>query len=169
MTILHLARRADWDAALRTGTYRVSTLGASLDAVGFVHASLPDQIAAVAEALYSGAVGDLCVLVLDESAVRAAGTEVRFEDGGDGVRYPHVYGAIDLSWVVDVRPAWFDEERPVPLLTRSHPRAPGASSTYRRRVKFFDLPRAFLDRRLRVAFVEDPDGHPVQLVQRVAG
>lgn len=27
-------------------------------------------------------------------------------------------------------------------------------------------PHAFLDGRLRVAFVEDPDGHPVQLVQR---
>lgn len=28
-------------------------------------------------------------------------------------------------------------------------------------------PHPFLDGRLRVAFVEDPDGHPVQLVQRV--
>jgi predicted enzyme related to lactoylglutathione lyase len=29
-------------------------------------------------------------------------------------------------------------------------------------------PHPFLDGRLRVAFVVDPDGHPVQLVQRVA-
>ncbi|HEX6445592.1 MAG TPA: VOC family protein [Streptosporangiales bacterium] len=29
-------------------------------------------------------------------------------------------------------------------------------------------PHPFLDGRLRVAFVEDPDGHPVQFVQRVA-
>ena len=29
-------------------------------------------------------------------------------------------------------------------------------------------PHPFLDGRLMVAFVEDPDGHPVQLVQRVA-
>jgi catechol 2,3-dioxygenase-like lactoylglutathione lyase family enzyme len=28
-------------------------------------------------------------------------------------------------------------------------------------------PHPFLDGRLRVAFVEDPDGHPIQLVQRV--
>lgn len=28
-------------------------------------------------------------------------------------------------------------------------------------------PHSYLDGRLRVAFVEDPDGHPVQLVQRV--
>lgn len=28
-------------------------------------------------------------------------------------------------------------------------------------------PHGFLDGRLRVAFVEDPDGHPMQLVQRV--
>ena len=30
-------------------------------------------------------------------------------------------------------------------------------------------PHPFLGGRLRVAFVEDPDGHPVQLVQRVDG
>lgn len=30
-------------------------------------------------------------------------------------------------------------------------------------------PHPFLDGRLRVAFVEDPDGHPVQLVQRAGG
>lgn len=29
-------------------------------------------------------------------------------------------------------------------------------------------PHPFLDGRLRVAFIEDPDGHPVQLVQRAA-
>lgn len=29
-------------------------------------------------------------------------------------------------------------------------------------------PHPFLEGRLRVAFVEDPDGHPVQLVQRIA-
>jgi catechol 2,3-dioxygenase-like lactoylglutathione lyase family enzyme len=29
-------------------------------------------------------------------------------------------------------------------------------------------PHAFLDGRLRVAFVEDPDGHPIQLVQRMS-
>lgn len=28
-------------------------------------------------------------------------------------------------------------------------------------------PHPFLDGRLRVAFVEDPDGHPIQLVQKV--
>lgn len=28
-------------------------------------------------------------------------------------------------------------------------------------------PHPFLDGRLRVAFVEDPDGHPIQLVERV--
>ncbi len=30
-------------------------------------------------------------------------------------------------------------------------------------------PHPFLDGTLRVAFVEDPDGHPLQLVQRVSG
>ena len=109
MTILHIARRADWDEALRSGSYRVSTLGATLDRVGFIHGSFPDQVAQVAEFLYADEDDELCVLVLDEDAIRAAGTEVRLEDGGDGTLYPHVYGPIDPAWVVDVRAAGFDE------------------------------------------------------------
>ena len=87
MTILHIARRADWDDALRSGSYRVSTLGATIDRVGFVHGSFPDQVAQVAELLYADTDDELCVLVLDEHAVRAAGTEVRLEDAGDTMTY----------------------------------------------------------------------------------
>ena len=68
MTILHIARRADWDDALRSGSYRVSTLGATIDRVGFVHGSFPDQVAQVAELLYADTDDELCVLVLDEHA-----------------------------------------------------------------------------------------------------
>lgn len=42
MEILHLAHRADWDEALVSGQYRTSTRGASLDDVGFIHASTCD-------------------------------------------------------------------------------------------------------------------------------
>ncbi|MFI2753455.1 DUF952 domain-containing protein [Cellulomonas sp. P22] len=109
-TILHLARRADWDAALASGSYRVSTRGATLDQVGFIHASYPHQLAAVAELVYADDTAELCVLVLDREALLAAGTPVRDEDGGGGTAYPHVYGPIDPAFVTDVRTAGFDAE-----------------------------------------------------------
>lgn len=108
--LLHLAHRDEWEAALRAGSYRVSTRGRTLDDVCFVHASRPNQVARVAEAFYADDPADLVVLVLDESAIRRAGVAVVEEDGGTGELFPHVYGAIDPAWVVEVRPAWFDDE-----------------------------------------------------------
>lgn len=104
-----MAHQADWDAAATSGAYRISTRGASLDDVGFIHASYPDQVQAVAEYAYAGDDDALCVLVLDPDRIRAAGTPVVDEDGGNGVLYPHIYGPIEPGFVVEVRPAAFDE------------------------------------------------------------
>ena len=109
VTILHLAHRADWEAAVATGEYRTSTRGATIDQVGFIHASYPAQLARVAAAVHAGDDQELCVLVLDEGRIRADGARVVDEDGGDGELYPHIYGAIRPGWVTEVRPAGFDE------------------------------------------------------------
>jgi uncharacterized protein (DUF952 family) len=45
---------------------------------------------------------------MDIDDVREAGVDVRFEDGGNGELYPHLYGAIRSEFVLDVLPAWFD-------------------------------------------------------------
>lgn len=82
MTILHLAHLSDWQAALAAGEYRTSTRGATLDDVGFLHASYPEQVARVAEFVHAG---------------------------GDGERYPHVHGPIRPEWVTAVRTASFDD------------------------------------------------------------
>lgn len=111
MEIWHLALRADWEAARADGAYRASTRGRGLKDVGFIHASTPDQLAAVAEFGYSGEKAELCVLVMDDDAIRAAGTLVRHEDGGNGELYPHIYGEIDPAWVVEVLPAGFESDR----------------------------------------------------------
>jgi uncharacterized protein (DUF952 family) len=109
MSILHIALLSDWDAAVTAGTYRVSTLGASLDEVGFIHASENrDQVSRVAQFVYADETEPLVVLVLDEHEIEAAGVAVRREDGGDGELFPHIYGAIDPAWVTDVRPASFN-------------------------------------------------------------
>lgn len=103
MTIVHVARIADWKAALTAGEYRVSTSVASLDEVGYIHASEHHQVAGVLERFYAGQSG-LVMLVIDEAAVAADGVEIRREDGGNGELFPHIYGAIRPSWVSETRP-----------------------------------------------------------------
>lgn len=110
MKILHLAAKGDWDAAVANGSYRCSTRGASLDQVGFIHASAPDQLGAVAEFVYADYEGPLVVLVMDDDAIRATGTAVRYEDGGDGEMYPPIYGPVMVSDVTEILPAGFDSQ-----------------------------------------------------------
>lgn len=110
VTILHLAHKSDWAAACETGSYRVSSRGATLEEVGFIHGSYPQQLRDVAEYLYADDGDELCVLVLDDAAIRASGTVVIDEDGGDGELYPHVYGPIVPAFVTAVLPASFDDE-----------------------------------------------------------
>ncbi|MEO8907570.1 MAG: DUF952 domain-containing protein [Microbacteriaceae bacterium] len=109
MEILHIAHRTAWEAALLAGTYRVSSGEAMLEDVGFIHASTGAQLNSVAERFYVDDPEELVVLVLDDDAIRAAGIEVQYEDAGDGELYPHIYGAIDPSWVAQTRPGRFDE------------------------------------------------------------
>lgn len=109
MHLLHIAHRADWQESLRAGsTYAVSTRDRTLDDVGFVHASYPEQVDDVARFVYRDDPAELCVLVLEPALIRQDGVRVEHEDGGDGELYPHIYGPIHRSWVVDVRPAAFD-------------------------------------------------------------
>lgn len=110
MAIFHLAHREDWDAAVVRGSYEVSTRGAGLADVGFIHASYGHQLSAVAEVVHAGDTAELCVLVLDPGVIRAAGTRVMDEDGGDGELYPHIYGPIEPTFVTEVRPAAFDAD-----------------------------------------------------------
>jgi kanamycin kinase len=81
----------------------MSTRGATLDDVGFVHASFAHQVATIGELLYAGAAEPLVVLTIDTAR---AGVPVRVEnlEGGDE-RFPHLYGELPTSAVVDVRPA----------------------------------------------------------------
>ena len=107
MEILHIAHRSDWERAEEAGSYTVSTRGLSLDSVGFIHASGADQVAGVARAHYADDPEPLVVLVLAVDRIVSSGTPVRYEDGGDGQDYPHIYGPILPAHVVAVLPAGF--------------------------------------------------------------
>ncbi|WP_413451208.1 DUF952 domain-containing protein [Georgenia phoenicis] len=76
-TIWHLAEPAEWAAAQAAGSYRGSTRGTSLEQVGYVHCSSPQQLPAVVAAVYADMTADLVVLELDRDLLKAAGSPVR--------------------------------------------------------------------------------------------
>lgn len=97
--ILHLTENESWKAAQEAGVYRQSTRGATITEVGYIHCSSEDQLPVVASFIYADYSGDLVVLELDASAIVAAGIEIRFEDGGTGELFPHLYGELKTEWV----------------------------------------------------------------------
>lgn len=107
MRILHLADADEWAAAKAAGRYDISTRGATLAEVGFIHCSTPEQVAGVIARFYSDEPAGLLLLELDDETVRAAGTEVRYEDAGNGELFPHIYGPVDPAWVIVVNPYRF--------------------------------------------------------------
>ena len=96
---LHLTTRQAWDDALEVGLYSLSTKGKTLEQVGFIHGSFPDQVEEVAGFVFAGSTEELVLLHLDIEKLEAAGLEVRIEDGGNGKQYPHIYGAIPCELV----------------------------------------------------------------------
>ena len=100
-TIFHIARAADWAAAQIEGSYRVSTRGATLDEIGFIHCSLDHQVDRVSHAHYRD-MDDLVLLVIDPARVDA---EIRYErPDGESERFPHIYGPLRVDAVVAVVP-----------------------------------------------------------------
>lgn len=98
--LLHLIEPARWRAALRTGTLRPP----SLDAVGFVHLSTPEQVHLPAGRLFPGR-RDLVLLVIDAARLP---DPVRWEPGHPedpaDMRFPHLHGPLPTSAVVAVVP-----------------------------------------------------------------
>jgi glutathione S-transferase len=94
--IFHLATAQAWAEAFTTGEYRESTLNATLEQVGYIHASYAHQVRSVADAFYRDR-SDVVLLVIDPQRV---GAEIRVEDGGQGELFPHIYGALPVAAVV---------------------------------------------------------------------
>jgi uncharacterized protein (DUF952 family)/GNAT superfamily N-acetyltransferase len=97
---VHLIEPAAWRAAVTDGAVRPP----SLESVGFVHLSTPEQVHVPAERLYPGR-RDLLLLVVDPARLA---DPVRFEDGvpadPDGTQFPHLYGPLPTSAVIAVVP-----------------------------------------------------------------
>lgn len=96
--IFHIATADDWRATSRTGTYTTSTAGRSLEEEGFIHACRREQVQGVFDRYYAGLRTDLVLLTIDPARLES---ELRVDPvGADS--YPHVYGPINRSAVVDV-------------------------------------------------------------------
>lgn len=107
--IYHLTTDEEWIEALAVGQYRRSTRGRSLDEVGYIHASGEDQVDGVAAFVYPEALGpestmSLLLLSIDVAVLAAVGSQVRWEDGGDGEVFPHIYGPLPVQSVIAAEP-----------------------------------------------------------------
>jgi uncharacterized protein (DUF952 family) len=98
--ILHILHRAEWQDALRRGSYRPS----SLDTEGFIHCSAVKQVVDSAN-IYFRTATDLLLLRIDERRLAAP---LKFEapvvpgDARPRASFPHIYGPLNLDAVVDV-------------------------------------------------------------------
>ncbi len=99
MKIFHLAFPSDWNAALAAGEYRVSTRGATLDEIGFIHCSRAEQTAGVRSMFYAD-VDELLVLTIDTDRLTSPWQLDPVQ--GAAQTFPHVYGPLNLDAVVHV-------------------------------------------------------------------
>jgi uncharacterized protein (DUF952 family) len=98
--LVHLCTAQEWRAARGSGTHRPD----SLDSVGFVHLSGPEQVHLPANRHYAGRT-DLMLLRIDAACLSSP---VRWEPGvpadPDGMVFPHLYGPLPVEAVISVTP-----------------------------------------------------------------
>ena len=96
MQIHHLASLEDWDK--RTSEHYEP---AGLASEGFIHLCTAEQLGGVVERYYVGR-NDLVLVTVDDEQLTS---ELRWEDlTASGERFPHIYGALNMSAVIDAVP-----------------------------------------------------------------
>ena len=93
--IYKICSASAWRKAERQGVYR-----GSADDIrdGFIHFSLPSQVAETARKHFFGQTG----LFLIEVDADALGDALRWESSRDDELFPHLYGELDLGAVTNV-------------------------------------------------------------------
>ena len=95
-TIYHITTAAAWAAARAAGAYSPDSLASE----GFIHFSTREQLLWVADRFYRGEPG-LLLLAVDTERLTA---ELRYEESEPGMRFPHLYGPLNLDAVVAAHP-----------------------------------------------------------------
>lgn len=97
VTIYHLARKAGWRDAERSGVYE----GTAEDrADGFLHFSTGTQVAESAARHRKGET-DIVLIAVDSDGL---GDALRWEPARGGELFPHLYGSLPLDSVLWSRP-----------------------------------------------------------------
>jgi uncharacterized protein (DUF952 family) len=100
--LFHLSLVDDWAAAQTAGDITDSTRDLTLADEGYIHCSFADQVAATAARFY----GDLDTVVLLRIDPALVTSPIVVEDLlGAGAGFPHVYGPIPVTAVVDAQVA----------------------------------------------------------------
>jgi uncharacterized protein (DUF952 family) len=95
--IYHLVPFDYWDALPTDRSY----VPADFEREGFIHCTRGvEQLTVVANRYYRNDPREWLVLVLDEQAITS---EIKYEPGGDGLLYPHIYGPLNRDAVREVR------------------------------------------------------------------
>lgn len=98
--VLHLTLEEQWTNALNSGEYRLSTRTKTVDEIGFIHCSFPDQIARMANLHYPD-VPQIIVLRIDPDRCPAAPLRVEEAEGQLPGQFPHLYGPVPVKAVVE--------------------------------------------------------------------
>lgn len=95
--VIKLLRAAEWAALQADGVF-----AGSPDDVrdGYIHLSTPEQVPGTRAKYFADAVGAVAV-TLDADLL---GPELRWEPSRGGQLFPHLYRALRLADVIDVRP-----------------------------------------------------------------
>jgi uncharacterized protein (DUF952 family) len=98
--LLHICAVGEWAVAKDRGEHHP----ASLDDVGFIHLSAPEQVHLPANRIYAGRT-DLVLLHVDPARLT---DPVRWEPGvpsdPDAMLFPHLYGPLPVAAVTSVTP-----------------------------------------------------------------
>lgn len=101
--VYKILTRTEWETALALG----SLVGSALDlADGFIHLSSAEQVAQTARLHFHGKPD----LVLLECETVAMGSHLRWEPSRGGQLFPHYYGALPVSAVIETHPLPLDAD-----------------------------------------------------------
>lgn len=106
--IFKLLPSPEWQAALASGVFA----GSAVDLEdGYVHFSTAIQAPETARRYFSG-LADVLIVAVDSGAL---GPALRWEPSRGGDLFPHLYGPLDPTLAIWVRPAPLDEDG-IPIL-----------------------------------------------------
>jgi uncharacterized protein (DUF952 family) len=97
MQIIITTTDAFWEEAKAKGFYTRSTIDSSLEDVGFIHATLPNQTTDMLNRHFVNR-DDVLLLQVEEKRIKP---EVRFEKplSGRDELFPHIYGPLNIDAV----------------------------------------------------------------------